>query len=200
MRLPGGAPFAHAVRGGVSRRRHLNESCTPGGPSGDSGARGTNGPLPRRIALVGCSASEDGSEQTGSQMTTTQAGALTDAEARTLDSYWRGGHYLSVGQIYLLDNQLLTEPLRPEHIKPRLLGHWGTSPGLNLIWAHLKRAITVHNQAMMFVIGPGHGGPAALANTWLDGSYSEVYPGVPRDAAGMGTLFRQFSFPCGVPS
>ena len=133
-------------------------------------------------------------------MTTTQAGALTDAEARTLDSYWRAANYLAVGQIYLLDNQLLTEPLRPEHIKPRLLGHWGTSPGLNLIWAHLNRAITVHDQAMIFVIGPGHGGPAALANTWLDGSYSEVYPGVPRDGAGMGTLFRQFSFPGGVPS
>jgi xylulose-5-phosphate/fructose-6-phosphate phosphoketolase len=105
-----------------------------------------------------------------------------------------------VGQIYLLANPLLTEPLRPEHIKPRLLGHWGTTPGLNLIWAHLNRAIRVHDQPMIFVIGPGHGGPAALANSWLEGSYSEVYPSVSRDASGMRELFRQFSFPGGVPS
>jgi xylulose-5-phosphate/fructose-6-phosphate phosphoketolase len=133
-------------------------------------------------------------------MTTTVARSLTEAEARTLDSYWRAANYLSVGQIYLLDNPLLAEPLRPEHIKPRLLGHWGTTPGLNFIWAHLNRVILAQGQSMIFVIGPGHGGPAALANTWLEGSYSEVYPGVPRDAAGMRTLFRQFSFPGGVPS
>jgi xylulose-5-phosphate/fructose-6-phosphate phosphoketolase len=132
--------------------------------------------------------------------TTTERRSLTEGEARTLDSYWRAANYLSVGQIYLMDNPLLTEPLRPEHIKPRLLGHWGTSPGLNLIWAHLNRAITAHNQPMIFVIGPGHGGPAALANTWLEGSYSEVYPGVARDGRGMRELFRQFSFPGGVPS
>ena len=101
---------------------------------------------------------------------------------------------------YLLDNPLLTEPLRPEHIKPRLLGHWGTSPGLNFIWAHLYRAIMTHDQSMIFVIGPGHGGPAALANSWLEGSYTEVYPSVPRDAGGMRELFRQFSLPGGVPS
>ena len=133
-------------------------------------------------------------------MTTTAQGSLTDAEARTLDSYWRAANYLAVGQIYLLANPLLTEPLRPEHIKPRLLGHWGTTPGLNLMWAHLNRAIRVHDQPMIFVIGPGHGGPAALANSWLEGSYSEVYPSVSRDASGMRTLFRQFSFPGGVPS
>jgi xylulose-5-phosphate/fructose-6-phosphate phosphoketolase len=133
-------------------------------------------------------------------MTTVAQATLTDSEARTLDSYWRAANYLSVGQIYLLDNPLLTEPLRPEHIKPRLLGHWGTSPGLNFIWAHLNRAIMTHGQSMIFVIGPGHGGPAALANTWLEGSYSEVYPSVPRDAGGMRELFRQFSFPGGVPS
>ena len=125
---------------------------------------------------------------------------LTEEDARTIDSYWRAANYLSAGQIYLLDNPLLTEPLRPEHIKPRLLGHWGTSPGLNFIWAHLDRAIKARNQSMIFVIGPGHGGPAALANTWLEGSYSEVYPGVPRDGDGMRELFRQFSFPGGVPS
>jgi xylulose-5-phosphate/fructose-6-phosphate phosphoketolase len=126
--------------------------------------------------------------------------ALTDQEADTLDRYWRAANYLSAGQIYLMDNPLLAEPLRPEHIKPRLLGHWGTSPGLNFVWAHLSRAITVHRAAMMIVIGPGHGGPAALANTWLEGSYTEVYPSVPRDTAGMRRLFRQFSFPGGVPS
>ena len=99
-----------------------------------------------------------------------------------------------------MSNPLLAEPLRAEHIKPRLLGHWGTSPGLNFVWAHLSRAITAHGTEMMIVIGPGHGGPAALANTWLEGSYSEVYPSVPRTTAGMAALFRQFSFPGGVPS
>ncbi len=133
-------------------------------------------------------------------MTTTRQQALTDADARTLDCYWRAANYLAVGQIYLMANPLLSEPLRPEHIKPRLLGHWGTSPGLNFIWAHLNRAIMIHDQPMMYVIGPGHGGPAALANTWLEGTYSEVYPSVSRDAAGMHQLFRQFSFPGGVPS
>jgi xylulose-5-phosphate/fructose-6-phosphate phosphoketolase len=134
-------------------------------------------------------------------MTTTAVrSVLTDADARTLDSYWRAANCLSAGQIYLLDNPLLTEPLRPEHIKPRLLGHWGTTPGLNFIWAHLDRLITTRNLDMMFVIGPGHGGPAALANTWLEGSYTEVYPGVARDGDGMQRLFRQFSFPGGVPS
>ena len=133
-------------------------------------------------------------------MTTTAHRALTEAEARTIDSYWRAANYLTVGQIYLLANPLLAEPLRPEHIKPRLLGHWGTSPGLNFMWAHLNRAILVYDQSMIFVIGPGHGGPAALASTWLDGSYSDVYPSVPRDAPGMRELFRQFSFPGGVPS
>ena len=133
-------------------------------------------------------------------MTSTERGPLTRAELLAIDAYWRAANYLTAGQIYLMANPLLTERLRPEHIKPRLLGHWGTSPGLNFIWAHLSRAITVHTCEMMIVIGPGHGGPAALANTWLEGSYSEVYPGVPLSAAGMHTLFRQFSFPGGVPS
>jgi xylulose-5-phosphate/fructose-6-phosphate phosphoketolase len=133
-------------------------------------------------------------------MTVTDEQALTAAEAAALDRYWRAANYLSAGQIYLMDNPLLTEPLRPEHIKPRLLGHWGTSPGLNFIWAHLNRAIITHDAPMMIVIGPGHGGPSALANSWLEGSYPEVYPSVTRDAAGMHRLFRQFSFPGGVPS
>ena len=133
-------------------------------------------------------------------MATTAQEPLTSAQAETIDAYWRAANYLSAGQIYLMANPLLTEELRAEHIKPRLLGHWGTSPGLNFIWAHLSRAITVHDTAMMIVIGPGHGGPAALANTWLEGSYSEVYPSVPQNAAGMRELFRRFSFPGGVPS
>src|SRR5215831_7812619 len=133
-------------------------------------------------------------------MTGTEPGPLTGAETQTLDAYWRAANYLSAGQIYLMANPLLAEPLRTEHIKPRLLGHWGTSPGLNFVWAHLSRTITTHGTEMMIVIGPGHGGPAALANTWLEGSYSEVYPSVPQNAAGMATLFRQFSFPGGVPS
>ncbi len=131
---------------------------------------------------------------------TTERAMLTDAEVATLDRYWRAANYLSAGQIYLMANSLLARPLRPADIKPRLLGHWGTSPGLNFIWAHLSRAIIVHDQAMMCVIGPGHGGPAALACTWLEETYSEVYPSVSRDAAGMGRLSRQFSFPGGVPS
>jgi xylulose-5-phosphate/fructose-6-phosphate phosphoketolase len=130
----------------------------------------------------------------------TEPGPLTGAQTQTLDAYWRAANYLSAGQIYLMANPLLAEPLRAEHIKPRLLGHWGTSPGLNFVWAHLSRAITAHGTEMMIVIGPGHGGPAALANTWLEGSYSEVYPSVPRNGAGMAALFRQFSFPGGVPS
>jgi xylulose-5-phosphate/fructose-6-phosphate phosphoketolase len=130
----------------------------------------------------------------------TERSALTAARVDVLDQYWRAANYLSVGQIYLLDNPLLTRPLQPADIKPRLLGHWGTTPGLNFMWAHLDRAIVDHDADMMIVIGPGHGGPAALANTWLEGSYSEVYPSVSRDAVGMQRLFRQFSFPGGVPS
>ena len=133
-------------------------------------------------------------------MTTTEPSPLTADQVQILDSYWRAANYLSVGQIYLMANPLLTEPLRPEHIKPRLLGHWGTSPGLNFIWAHLSRIITVHDAEMVIVIGPGHGGPAALANTWLEGSYTDVYPSIPQNATGMRVLFRQFSFPGGVPS
>jgi xylulose-5-phosphate/fructose-6-phosphate phosphoketolase len=133
-------------------------------------------------------------------MTTTQAPTLTDAEVGTLDSYWRAANYLSVGQIYLMDNPLLTEPLRPEHIKPRLLGHWGTTPGLNLIYAHLNRVIRNWDLDMIFITGPGHGGPGVVANAWLEGTYTELYPHVTRDAAGMERLFRQFSFPGGIPS
>ncbi|MFI9591641.1 phosphoketolase [Nonomuraea sp. NPDC052265] len=117
-----------------------------------------------------------------------------------IDAYWRAANYLSVGQIYLLDNPLLAEPLRPEHIKPRLLGHWGTTPGLNFCFAHLNRVISERDQDMIYIAGPGHGGPAAVAHAWLEGSYTERYPDVSQDVEGMRRLFRQFSFPGGVPS
>ncbi|WP_089153889.1 phosphoketolase family protein [Micromonospora sp. NBS 11-29] len=125
---------------------------------------------------------------------------LTEDELRRLDAYWRAANYLTVGQIYLLDNPLLREPLRPEHIKPRLLGHWGTSPGLNLLYTHLNRVIVDRDLSAIFVTGPGHGGPALVANTWLEGTYSELYHHIPRDESGMQRLFRQFSFPGGIPS
>jgi xylulose-5-phosphate/fructose-6-phosphate phosphoketolase len=126
--------------------------------------------------------------------------ALSSGEARAIDAYWRAANYLSVGQIYLLDNPLLTEPLAPEHVKPRLLGHWGTTPGLNFIYAHMNRAIRLWDLDAIYVIGPGHGGPALFANAWLEGTYSELCSDVSLDARGMRRLFRQFSFPGGVPS
>ncbi|WP_327311481.1 MULTISPECIES: phosphoketolase family protein [unclassified Streptomyces] len=124
----------------------------------------------------------------------------SDEEVAALDAHWRAANYLTVGQIYLMANPLLTRPLAREHIKPRLLGHWGTSPGLNLVHTHLNRVISSRGVQGLCVWGPGHGGPAVLANSWLEGSYSETYPDVTRDAEGMGLLFRQFSFPGGVPS
>ncbi|WP_433259833.1 phosphoketolase family protein [Actinosynnema sp. CS-041913] len=126
--------------------------------------------------------------------------ATTRTDLSLVDAYWRAANYLSAGQIYLLDNPLLTEPLTPAHIKPRLLGHWGTTPGLNFLYAHLNRVIKARELNVLFVTGPGHGGPALLANTWLEGSYTENYPDVQRDEHGMRRLFRQFSFPGGVPS
>jgi xylulose-5-phosphate/fructose-6-phosphate phosphoketolase len=132
--------------------------------------------------------------------TAEREGPLAEDELRRLDAYWRAANYLAVGQIYLLDNPLLREPLRPEHIKPRLLGHWGTTPGLNLMYAHLNRAIVKRDLDAIFVAGPGHGGPAVVANTYLEGTYSEFYPNVSRDAVGMQRLFKQFSFPGGIPS
>ena len=119
---------------------------------------------------------------------------------RRMDAYWRAANYLSVGQIYLLDNPLLAEPLKLEHIKPRLLGHWGTTPGQNFVYVHLNRIIKQYNLNMIYISGPGHGGPAVVANTYLEGTYSEVYSNITRDAAGLKRLFRQFSFPGGIPS
>jgi xylulose-5-phosphate/fructose-6-phosphate phosphoketolase len=125
---------------------------------------------------------------------------LSAEDLRLLDAYWRAANYLSVGQIYLLDNPLLEEPLRPEHIKPRLLGHWGTTPGLNFVYAHMNRVIRDFDLDAIFVTGPGHGGPGVVANTYLEGTYSELYPHIGRDEAGLRRLFRQFSFPGGIPS
>lgn len=133
-------------------------------------------------------------------MTQPSSPSATNEELQLLDRYWRAANYLSVGQIYLMDNPLLREPLRPEHIKPRLLGHWGTTPGLNFIYAHLNRVIHRRSLEMIYICGPGHGGPGMVANTWLEGSYSEIYPDISEDAAGMQKLFKQFSFPGGIPS
>ncbi|HYO97975.1 MAG TPA: phosphoketolase family protein, partial [Polyangiaceae bacterium] len=126
--------------------------------------------------------------------------SLSQQELTRIDAYWRAANFLTVGQIYLQENVLLREPLRPEHIKPRLLGHWGTSPGLNLIYAHLNRVIRRDGKSMLYLAGPGHGGPALIANVYLEGTYSEIYPNVTRDAAGVRALCRQFSTPGGVPS
>ncbi|MDQ6793328.1 MAG: phosphoketolase family protein, partial [Chloroflexota bacterium] len=129
-----------------------------------------------------------------------RVGSLSDEELERIDAYWRAANFLSVGQIYLLDNPLLREPLRPEHIKPRLLGHWGTTPGLNFLYAHLNRVIKSRDLDAIYVIGPGHGGPATVANAYLEGTYSEVYPNITRDTDGIRALFRQFSFPGGIGS
>src|SRR5208283_2093161 len=119
----------------------------------------------------------------------TERGPLSDTELERINAYWRAANYLSIGQIYLYDNPLLKEPLKPEHVKPRLLGHWGTTPGLNFIYVHLNRIIKKHDLSMIFVTGPGHGGPGLAANTYLEGTYSELYPDISWDEAGMKRLF-----------
>jgi xylulose-5-phosphate/fructose-6-phosphate phosphoketolase len=131
---------------------------------------------------------------------TIEAGPLSASELEGIDAYWRAANYLSVGQIYLLANPLLREPLAPEHVKPRLLGHWGTTPGLNLIYAHMNRAIVARDLDAIFITGPGHGGPGLVANSYLEGSYTEIYPSLTGDEEGLRRLFRQFSFPGGIPS
>ncbi|MDQ3481622.1 MAG: phosphoketolase family protein, partial [Actinomycetota bacterium] len=133
-------------------------------------------------------------------MRTAESQPLATDELAQADAYWRASNYLAVGQIYLLDNPLLTEPLAPEHIKPRLLGHWGTTPGLNLIYTHCNRLIREQDLDMLFITGPGHGGPAVVAQTWLEGSWTDIYPGTTMDIRGMQRLFHQFSFPGGIPS
>ncbi|HEU4571067.1 MAG TPA: hypothetical protein VFR93_00140, partial [Candidatus Limnocylindrales bacterium] len=126
--------------------------------------------------------------------------AVPDDLLRRMDAWWRAANYLSVGQIYLLANPLLREPLRAEHVKPRLLGHWGTTPGLTFVWTHLNRVIAERDLNAIYITGPGHGGPGVVATAYLEGTYSELYPDVSRDAEGMQKLFRQFSFPGGIPS
>src|SRR5205823_2931939 len=128
------------------------------------------------------------------------AGPLAPDELRTIDAWWRAANYLSVAQIYLLDNPLLRAPLAPEHVKPRLLGHFGTTPGLNLLYVHLNRAIRARDLSAIYITGPGHGGPGIVANTYLEGTYAELYPHVSEDEEGLRTLCRQFSFPGGIPS
>ena len=125
---------------------------------------------------------------------------LTPELLQRMDAYWRAANYLAVGQIYLLANPLLREPLQAQHIKPRLLGHWGTTPGQNFIYVHLNRIIAQYDLDMIYVCGPGHGGPAVVANTYLEGTYSEIYPDISQDEPGLQRLFRQFSFPGGIPS
>jgi xylulose-5-phosphate/fructose-6-phosphate phosphoketolase len=132
--------------------------------------------------------------------TASRQAPLAPAELDGIDAWWRAANYLSVGQIYLIDNPLLREPLRPEHIKPRLLGHWGTTPGLNFIYVHMNRAINARGLSAIYITGPGHGGPGLVASAYLDGTYSEVYPHITQDAEGLRRLFRQFSFPGGIPS
>jgi len=138
--------------------------------------------------------------ETGKRTGSSRGNPLSADELRRLDAYWRAANYLSVGQIYLLANPLLREPLTLEHVKPRLLGHWGTTPGLNFLYAHLNRLIRARDLKVLYVTGPGHGGPGLVANTYLEGTYSEVYPQIGRDEEGLRRLFRQFSFPGGIPS
>src|SRR3954453_15414581 len=126
--------------------------------------------------------------------------ALGKGQSALLDAWWRAANYLSVGQIYLLDNPLLRKPLAPDHIKPRLLGHWGTTPGLNLVYVHASRVIKDRDLDAIWIVGPGHGGPAAVANAWLEGTAGEADPALTLDEAGIRRLFRQFSFPGGVGS
>jgi len=125
---------------------------------------------------------------------------LSKSEVDNINAYWRASNYLSVGQLYLLDNPLLREPLNLSHVKLMLLGHWGTTPGQNFIYVHLNRIIKKYDLNMIYISGPGHGGPAMIAHTYLEGSYSEVYPDISEDEDGLRKLFKQFSFPGGIPS
>src|ERR1700686_735525 len=125
---------------------------------------------------------------------------LTPQLLRRMDAYWRAANYLSVGQIYLHENPLLKEPLKLSHVKPLVVGHWGTVPGQNFIYVHLNRVIKKYDLDMIYISGPGHGGPALMSHVYLEGTYSEVYPAISRDEAGLKNLFTQFSFPGGIPS
>src|SRR5438874_2625766 len=150
---------------------------------------------PKKAVNNGGAVSADGTARS-----TIKSEPLSRDELDKIDAYWRAANYLSVGQIYLYDNPLLKKPLKKEHVKPRLLGHWGTTPGLNFIYAHLNRAIKQRDLNMIYIIGPGHGGPGIVANAYMEGTYSEVYPNIAQDEEGMKRLFTQFSFPGGIPS
>ena len=152
-------------------------------------------PTPQKAVNNGGAISVDESARS-----TIKSAPLSRNELDKIDAYWRAANYLSVGQIYLYDNPLLKKPLTKEHVKPRLLGHWGTTPGLNFIYAHLNRVIKQRDLNMIYIIGPGHGGPGLVANTYLEGTYTEFYPNVSQDEAGMKRFFTQFSFPGGIPS
>src|SRR5436190_6679038 len=158
---------------------------------------------PGRISRSAMKEFDTAKDTTRSVVESTRAsknGPLDADLFRKMDAWWRAANYLSVGQTYLYDNPLLKESLRKEHVKPRLVGHWGTTPGLNFIYVHLNRVIAERDLSMIYIIGPGHGGPGIVANTWLEGTYSEIYPNMPQNEEGMKKLFKQFSFPGGIPS
>src|SRR3989449_5541178 len=137
---------------------------------------------------------------TGTAKAAESAQPLSPEELRKVHAYWRAANYISVGQIYLYANPLLREPLQLKHIKPRLLGHWGTTPGLNFVYVHLNRLVKEHNLDAIYIAGPGHGGPGLVANTYLEGTYTELYPNILQNEEGLQRLFKQFSFPGGIPS
>src|SRR5208337_2512832 len=139
-------------------------------------------------------------QKTGTGSEASAAAPLSAEKLRKMHTYWRAANYLSVGQIYLMDNPLLKERLELKHVKPRLLGHWGTTPGQNFLYVHLNRVIKLYDLNMLYISGPGHGGPGLVANAYLEGTYSEVYRNIGQDEAGLKRLFTQFSFPGGIPS
>src|ERR1700716_4339716 len=165
-----------------------------------SSSRGQSRTRSPQITPRGCHVIVRGMQTGPGRAAALAEGPLNEDELSKLHAYWRAANYLSVGQIYLLNNPLLREPLQVKHIKPRLLGHWGTTPGLNFLYAHLNRVIKARDLDAIFICGPGHGGPALVANAYLEGTYSEVYPNISADEAGMKRLFTQFSFPGGIPS
>src|SRR5712692_7460695 len=184
------------------RARHLERGLQGGRPGHSHRRRDSN----RQIRLQGDGRGRDGGKVVsslrtpGNFMKSKAKKPLSSDLLRNIHAYWRAANYLSVGQIYLYDNPLLRKPLTLAHIKPRLLGHWGTTPGLNFVYVHLNRVIREHDLNVMYLTGPGHGGPGLVANAYLEGTYSEVYPNVSQDERGMKRLFTQFSFPGGIPS
>src|SRR5690606_26382207 len=200
-------------RGHGARRRARRTSATRSRPAdladiGPDWARRPDCPVPgrpttttREIGMTTTTSPSTGrSGATWPTRADANPGPLEDATLEQIDAWWRAANYLSVGQIYLLNNPLLRTTLRKEDVKPRLLGHWGTTPGLNFLYAHMNRAIAERELNAFYLTGPGHGGPGLVANTYLEGTYSETYPEITQDEEGMRRLFRQFSFPGGIPS